>query len=252
MWVWDGGQEGTIGGGRLEWEAAALARAGHIGVHRLSLGPGLGQCCGGAVTLFISEWRQDVAPTIRDGVCAYGPDAEHIERPTKLPHRIGDTVIEALSANGMPVYIWGAGHVGRALVGVLAPFPGIALHWVDLPEKFPAEIPTTTTKIPAAQPETLTPHVRQDSHHLILTHSHDTDLALCHGLLIRRVARIGLIGSATKWARFRNRLRQMGHADAEIDTIRCPIGDPTLGKHPQAIAIGVAADILRGMGHPAA
>ncbi len=79
----------------------------------------------------------------------------------------------------------------------------------------------------------------------MLTFSHALDLELCHRLLGHGFARLGLIGSATKWARFRSRLAALGHAPAEIARIDCPIGDPTLGKHPQAIAVGVAAELLR-------
>jgi xanthine dehydrogenase accessory factor len=70
------------------------------------------------------------------------------------------------------------------------------------------------------------------------------DLELCHALLGHGFASLGLIGSATKWARFRGRLGALGHAAAHIARIECPIGDPSLGKHPQAIAIGVAAAFL--------
>ncbi|HEY0274759.1 MAG TPA: XdhC family protein, partial [Paenirhodobacter sp.] len=86
-----------------------------------------------------------------------------------------------------------------------------------------------------------------DARHLILTFSHALDLDLCHRLLRHGFSRCGLIGSASKWARFRSRLSALGHSDAQILRIACPIGDPTLGKHPQAIAVGVAAALLRDL-----
>jgi xanthine dehydrogenase accessory factor len=85
----------------------------------------------------------------------------------------------------------------------------------------------------------------RDSEHLILTFSHVLDLALCDVMLRHGFGDCGLIGSATKWARFRARLAALGHAPAEIARIACPIGDPDLGKHPQAIAIGVAAAMMK-------
>ena len=91
----------------------------------------------------------------------------------------------------------------------------------------------------------LVPHAPQNAHHLILTYSHALDLALCNALLGRGFAFAGLIGSATKWARFKNRLSAMGHGPVAINRITCPIGDPALGKHPQMIAIGVAAALLK-------
>ncbi|MFN4098586.1 MAG: XdhC family protein, partial [Pararhodobacter sp.] len=84
----------------------------------------------------------------------------------------------------------------------------------------------------------------QDAEHLILTFSHALDLDLCHRLLTHGFSACGLIGSASKAARFRSRLSALGHDPATIARIRCPIGDPAFGKHPQAIAISVAADLL--------
>jgi xanthine dehydrogenase accessory factor len=78
-----------------------------------------------------------------------------------------------------------------------------------------------------------------------LTYSHALDLELCHQILSRPFRGLGLIGSATKRARFRSRLKALGHSDAQIDRIECPIGEPALGKHPQAIALGVASDVVR-------
>ena len=98
--------------------------------------------------------------------------------------------------------------------------------------------------LPVADPAEAVALAPLEAEHLVLTFSHALDLELCHRLLIHGFLRCGLIGSATKWARFRSRLAALGHADmARID---CPIGEPSLGKHPQAIAIGVVAAMLRG------
>ena len=85
----------------------------------------------------------------------------------------------------------------------------------------------------------------QCAEHLVLTYSHALDLELCHRILGHGFARLGLIGSATKAARFRARLHDLGHLPVEIQRIACPIGDTSLGKHPQAIALGVATELLR-------
>jgi xanthine dehydrogenase accessory factor len=210
------GIEGTIGGGALEWEAMRQARqmladGAAFAERRVPLGPGLGQCCGGAVTLVFEA-------------------VDALECPESAP-----------------LWIWGAGHVGRALVQVIAPLPEFAITWVDTaPERFPASMPESVTPLPAARPEAALPHAPRDAHHLILTYSHEIDLALCHAALRHGFASCGLIGSATKWARFRSRLSALGHSDAQISRIACPIGAPSLGKHPQAIAVGVAARLLGG------
>ncbi len=216
MRVWADRIEGTIGGGALEWEAMRIARemlaAGRGSAERsIPLGPDLGQCCGGAVRLRFDR----AAP----------------EPPA-----------------GAPLWIWGAGHVGRALVHTLAPLPDLAITWIDVAgDRFPDPVPGGLTRIVAAEPTRLVPRAPAGGRHLILTYSHDLDLDLCHALLRHGFAACGLIGSATKWARFRARLRQLGHPDAEIGRIACPIGDPSLGKHPQAIAVGVAAGLLSAL-----
>jgi xanthine dehydrogenase accessory factor len=136
--------------------------------------------------------------------------------------------------------------VGRALVSVLAPLPGIAVTWVDVgPERFPEDVPEGVTVVPASDPAVVADHAPLDAEHLVLTFSHALDLELCHRLLLRGFRSCGLIGSATKWGRFRSRLKALGHEAAAVGRIRCPIGDPSLGKHPQAIAVGVVAELLR-------
>ncbi|SEW27161.1 molybdenum cofactor sulfurylase [Cognatiyoonia koreensis] len=207
--------EGTIGGGALEWQAMSLARAmlqkgQTTATQTIPLGPALGQCCGGSVTLTFD---------------ADAPMTVDIARP---------------------VWIFGAGHVGRALVGVLAPLPDIAVTWIDTEEtRFP-KVPDSVDQLVASDPVAVVKHAPANAEHLILTYSHDLDLALCHAILSRSFGAVGLIGSATKWARFQKRLATLGHPAEQIARIACPIGDPTLGKHPQAIAIGVATALLGG------
>ncbi len=158
----------------------------------------------------------------------------------------GAWLVEPVAHPTRQLWVWGAGHVGRALVSVLAPLPGLAITWIDVsPERFPADIPEGVTVLPAAEPAVLADHAAAEAEHLILTYSHALDLELCHRLLLRGFREAGLIGSATKWARFRARLQSLGHSPSSISRIRCPIGDPRLGKHPQAIAVGVAADLLK-------
>jgi xanthine dehydrogenase accessory factor len=102
--------------------------------------------------------------------------------------------------------------------------------------------------LPAAEPAALVRYAPRHADHLVLTRSHELDLQLCHALLLHGFASLGLIGSQTKVARFRSRLSSLGHTAAHISRIACPIGDPALGKHPQAIAVGVAAALIRAAG----
>ena len=256
MLVWQAGQSGTIGGGALEFQAVRRARGmlveGGLRLDRTALGPTLGQCCGGVVTL-LTEVYDAVPP---GPVVARGPGAMPLAVKRILAAARGQGVlpvvglvqgwmVEPVLVPMRQVWVWGAGHVGRALVSVLAPLPGLAITWVDFAvERFP-EVQGVRV-LPVAEPERAVGLAPLDAEHLIVTYSHALDLELCHRLLGHGFGRCGLIGSATKSARFRGRLAALGHGAGEIARIDCPIGDTALGKHPQAIAVGVAAGMLRG------
>ena len=260
MLVWSDGQSGTIGGGALEFEAAKRARTLLTDrIDLVPLGPGLGQCCGGAVVLVSELYDADRVATLAEtyalrnlGEVANAPLS--IQRQLKdaraargsVDLAFGDNwILEAIATTQQPLWIFGAGHVGRALVSVLAPLGRFDLTWIDTAaDRFPDVVPADVTQLIAANPADLVEYAATGAQHLILTYSHALDLELCHRLLDHGFAAAGLIGSRTKWARFRNRLQQLGHSDAQISRICCPIGHPELGKHPQAIAISVAADLL--------
>jgi xanthine dehydrogenase accessory factor len=255
MLVWEAGQSGTIGGGALEFQAVLRARemlaAGGSRWDREALGPSLGQCCGGVVTLLTEVY--DAVP--EGPVVARGPGEMPLAVGRILAAARGQGVmpaaglvqgwmVEPVAVPARQVWVWGAGHVGRALVSVLAPLPGFAITWVDFAvERFP-EV-SGVRVLPVPEPERAVAVAPVEAEHLIVTYSHALDLELCHRLLGHGFVRCGLIGSAAKWARFRGRLAALGHSAGEIARIDCPIGEPGLGKHPQEIAIGVAAGMLR-------
>lgn len=266
MLVWQNGQSGTIGGGALEYQAAQAARdmlvaGGTLRLDAISLGPNLGQCCGGAVRLLTEVFDQlpadgpvFVRPAFARQVCADAGDMPLAALRAIAATRRGEAAraalhqgwfIEPISPPQTPVWIWGAGHVGRALVGVLAPLPDVQITWVDTDlARFPDTIQGGVRALPAREMTRAIALAPTGAQHVILTFSHALDLALCDGLLRHGFASLGLIGSATKWARFRARLSALGHSHAQISRITCPIGNPALGKHPQAIAIGVAAAMI--------
>lgn len=266
MLVWDGGQSGTIGGGALEFEAARRARQ-RLGsgdwLQRVPLGPALGQCCGGAVTLLTEIYdarrtnalestvilrRVEGQRVIPLGIKKSCKDARSSGSPIK-PRFIQGWMIESVCRRTRPVWIYGAGHVGRALVAVFQPLPDFALTWIDTDaDRFPTADPQAVTRLVAARPADVVHYAPSNAEHLVLTYSHAMDLELCHQLLQHGFRFAGLIGSRSKWARFRSRLLQLGHSAAQIDRICCPIGRPELGKHPQAIAVGVAAALLSRAG----
>jgi xanthine dehydrogenase accessory factor len=266
MLVWDRGQSGTIGGGALEFAAVARAREALAGgapvVEQVALGPDVRQCCGGAVVLLTEVWdaARLEALTVEAGLAVRAVTQR--EMPLAVARRIAAArgqgvtggpvlvdgwAVEPVAVPARQLWVWGAGHVGRAVVAVMAPLPGLAVTWVDTgAARFPEVIPDGVTRLEAEAPALLVPYAPREAEHLILTYSHALDLELCHALLSHGFRGCGLIGSGTKWARFRRRLADLGHAPDAVGSIRCPIGDPAMGKHPQAIAVSVAGEFLRG------
>lgn len=253
---------GTIGGGALEFDAIKQARvAVEDTLEHLPLGPALGQCCGGLVTVLIEIWdKKRLAKARADGVVARPLPAASSEPPMRVrrllmvaraegrlpaPGIIDGWMVEPVSTPAREVWVWGAGHVGRALVATLAPLPDIEIKWADSArDRFPKDTGAIQALI-AENPADLVSLAADHAEHFVLTYSHALDLELCHRVLGRPFRTLGLIGSATKWARFRSRLKALGHVETQIDRIQCPIGDPSLGKHPQAIALGVASEVIR-------
>jgi xanthine dehydrogenase accessory factor len=220
--------QGTIGGGALEHQAITLARdmittgAPDV-VRNYALGPNLGQCCGGSVKLRFTREKCVTDQVFID------------EHQRQSRNSYADTL-----------WIWGAGHVGRAMVHA-APAHAFDITWIDdASDRFPKHIPAHVKAIPAADMPLLAARARNDAHHLIFTYSHDIDLALCAALLKRGAASIGVIGSDTKWTRFSKRLRAMG---LDPSPIICPIGEKSLGKQPVQIATGTIAALLQMAQH---
>ena len=250
---------GTIGGGALEYKAIAEARTllspeapnrKHLS---FPLGPGLGQCCGGAVELLMERFDTASLPNIDQTYArplqaglAEMPRAVRaaVNKPVDVAQRIGGWFVEPAQTRATPVWIWGAGHVGRALAHTVSDLP-FAVTWIDdARDRFPETPPAGTDILVANAPVKAVRHAPPDAHHIVLTYSHALDLALCHAILSRQFASLGLIGSATKKARFLRRLAELGHSEAKLSELICPIGHPGLGKEPAAIALGIAFDLL--------
>ncbi len=213
---------GTIGGGHLELKAIAHARAlllrgAGVSEQRIALGPALGQCCGGALTLTYTPLAS-AAP-------------EQWAGPT--PRFV--------------LQLYGAGHVGRAIAALLA---GIAcrVQWIDEREaEFPAApLPGHIERVCVEPVQAEVASAPPGAFYLVLTHSHDLDLALAQAILQRGdFGFFGLIGSQTKRARFERRLQERGLDPALIARMVCPIGLPGIeGKEPEVIAVAVVAQLL--------
>lgn len=237
---------GTIGGGALEWRAMAVAQAmlAKSETHRISdhaLGPELGQCCGGRVTLYTEIFRTD-----------FLHEAEKLaERETRGPFELAGRIVspsfvEHFGEDRRHLYLFGAGHVGRALVLALAPLP-FAVHWIDpRPNAFPKFAPQNAEMLSPADVIATLANSREDSFVLIMTHSHALDLAITAAALTDlRFSYVGLIGSATKRARFERRLRDGGIPEERVKALVCPIGMPGIkAKLPAIIAAATVAELL--------
>jgi xanthine dehydrogenase accessory factor len=141
--------------------------------------------------------------------------------------------------------VYGAGHVGRALVGALAPLP-IRLVWADARAGACAGAPTGVEAHETPLPEAVAEAAEPDAMHVVLTHSHALDLEIVTAIMSRDFGFCGLIGSATKRALFRRKLAERGIARGAIDRLTCPIGLPGLrDKRPAVIAASVAAQLVQ-------
>jgi xanthine dehydrogenase accessory factor len=213
MWVTAGELHGTIGGGNLEYTALKIARemllsGEHQRERKLALGDSLGQCCGGSVLLRF---------TLREKI-------ERGEKPR------------------MHVVLFGAGHVGKEVAGILGRMP-CALTWIDpRPEVFPAHVSSNTRVVIEEEPAWMVDEAPAGALYLVMTHSHALDLEIVERVLRRSdFAFLGLIGSETKAAKFRARLKAK-----QIDSTRlvCPIGLFKAGKHPAEVAVSAVAQLL--------
>jgi xanthine dehydrogenase accessory factor len=219
---------GTVGGGHLELQAIATARemlrTGETAPHveRFALGPSLGQCCGGAVTL---RHRRLDAAALADWPV-----------PPALFH----------------LQMYGAGHVGQAIATLLSRLD-VEVDWIDEREaQFPATQPggaAWPAHIRQVQVDAVEAEVDRApaaSRYLVLTHSHALDMRITEAILRRGdFAYLGLIGSKTKRERFVHRFEARGVPPAAIRRLTCPIGIEGIdGKAPEIVAVAAVAQLL--------
>jgi xanthine dehydrogenase accessory factor len=275
--------EGTIGGGRLEWESVAAARqllgetATAARLNKVVLGADLGQCCGGVVAVWLERFTSEDLHLLRlaADAGARGPavlistiKGASVER--RLSHAVevdeatdrlrsgrdrvhlctapdgGIIFLERLDDAFPALWLYGAGHVGQALARILTELP-LRLTWLDpRVEMFPAVPEGTRIRCDADLLASVF-EAPPGAYFLVMTHSHSLDYALCQAILRRSdFAWLGLIGSDSKAARFRSRLGREGMSAEAIARLVCPIGIGGIeSKWPAAIAVGVAAQVMQ-------
>jgi len=246
------------------------------------LGPALGQCCGGMVRvlyeglppslpltgdkvrsglpgLVVRPLSSGIAPVVvhdRTHAADWPLPVLRAVRQMLSGNRPRETLLVPANRGGQayviepearpphPLYLYGAGHVGRAVVRALDGLP-FAITWIDVDaERFPAAMAANATPHIATDPAALAMAAPSEALHLVMTFSHPLDLAITATVLSRPFAWAGLIGSATKRARFEKRLREAGITQAALARLHCPIGIGSItGKEPAMIAISVAAQL---------
>lgn len=252
---------------------------------RMPLGPTLGQCCGGVVHLAFeriaastpsyvdllrSRWQQGTtswrltaldqpsAPVLFDvdGRWLAGSTALLSMTPDFSLHRgcqlLRDAdgkrwLLDPLVPYAARLLLFGAGHVGAALVRALADLP-CHVTWIDSrDEQFPSSVPANVTVEVNEFPEDVIDAAPAGASFLVMTHSHPLDMRLAQRILAREdVGWFGLIGSRTKRIQFERRLRSTGIAEARLADMVCPIGiDGIDGKQPAVLAIAVVAQLLQ-------
>jgi len=281
-------QWGTVGGGHLELRGLELARAmladGRMRhLERFPLGPSLGQCCGGVVQLAFEavdhahhdhlaalarrrredSWRLaalDGAPGLAlfdaDGKLLQGDAAgfAHADVCTGVTRVLRDDtgrrwLLDRVEAPRAHLMLFGAGHVGAAIVRAMGDLP-CRITWVDEREDlFPAVVPHNVTIEATDVPEALASRAQAGTSFLVMTHSHALDQRVAEAILKRpgmdNADWFGLIGSNTKRKQFEHRLRERGIPESRLAAMVCPIGVPGIdGKEPAVIAVAVAAQLL--------
>ena len=217
---------GTVGGGRLEFEAMLRARemiAANTAEDRLELplGPAVGQCCGGRVVLSL---RRADAESVRDLA------ALEQEETQRTPQ----------------VAVFGAGHVGTALVHALAPLP-LRILWCDGRPGALAGLAWDNVATQTGDALGVLARCEAGAAVVVLTHSHALDYAITEAALRRGdLAYVGLIGSQTKRRRFERWFAARGGNAAALARLVCPIGDAgVIDKRPPVIAAFTATELLR-------
>ena len=204
----------TIGGGHLEHKAIKQAKKMLLSgkscqhIEHFQLGSNLGQCCGGNTTV----------------------------------------LFECFATTGVNIMLFGAGHVGKALVPLLAQLP-CKVTWVDSREaEFPvnAEQYDNVLKVVSDAPELEVASMPENSYFIVMTHNHQMDFEISQAILKRADFHyLGLIASDTKWRRFKQRYKHRDIDENQVARMNCPIGLSQVGgKLPMEVAISVSAEII--------
>lgn len=264
--------KGTIGGGRLEYdvlhEAVSLMESdgADFKTRSYALGPDLGQCCGGRVEIAFEQFNLTYHSRAQDfstrecvgnfsttaNTCSSGGLERHVLPPEMCSADSEKIVLnqgkltERFGEDRPHLYLFGAGHVGKALVLAMAPL-GFQISWIDeRHEIFPKYLPSNIRCIHLNEPQVIVKNLEPGNYVIVMTHDHKRDHAIVDAAVRRTdLAFIGLIGSATKRARTLKRFKDSGISEAQSKQLVCPVGITEIkSKKPSDIAISIAAQLL--------
>ncbi len=265
--------------------AVGLLQERQLSLRSFPLGSSMGQCCGGVVEILFEPlgngmpaWLRDLsalhgqreaaiivtrmsssAPAkfivTADRVFGDGTDdaqsklvaeARSILANDRKPHRNVQEFFEPVVVADLNIAVFGAGHVGTAVVNTLSSLD-CNIRWIDSRRNIFRQVPANVRAIEVATPALEVAAMPPGSFYLVMTHSHALDFEICDRILRRDDAQYcGLIGSRSKRRRFEKRYRQQGMSQALIESLTCPIGvDGITGKKPAEIAVATAAEILK-------
>lgn len=265
--------------------AVGLLDEARLSLRSFPLGSSMGQCCGGVVEILFEPlgngmpaWLRDLktlhgqrepavvatrisrsAPSkfvvTADQVFGVNDDeareemvsgARAILAGDKKPHRDVQLFFEPVVGSDLNIAVFGAGHVGSAVVDTLSRLD-CNIRWIDSRRNIFRQVPANVRAIEASQPALEVAAMPVGSFYLVMTHSHALDFDICDRILRRdNVRYCGLIGSLSKRRRFEKRFRQQGLSQYMVDALVCPIGVRGIsGKKPAEIAVAAAAEILK-------
>lgn len=265
--------------------AVGMLREEALSLRSFPLGSSMGQCCGGVVEILFEPLGNGMPAWLRDLGALHGQreaavvatrisrssptkfvvtadrvfGIEEEDAPSKLvfearsilagerkPHRNVHEFYEPVVVPDLNIAVFGAGHVGTAVVDTLSGLD-CNIRWVDSRRSIFRHVPANVRAIETSDPALEVAAMPPDSFYLVMTHSHALDFDICDRILRRKDAHYcGLIGSLSKRRRFEKRYRQQGMSQELIDSLVCPIGvDGIRGKKPAEIAVAAAAEILK-------
>ncbi|GHE82927.1 xanthine dehydrogenase accessory protein XdhC [Thalassotalea profundi] len=206
----------TIGGGHLEYKAIKHAQTLLMAnkdcqtIEHFQLGSQLGQCCGGNASL----------------------------------------LFECFATNAIHIAVFGAGHVGQALMPMLAGLP-CRVTWLDNRESqfshhIQGSIYANVTQLITDDPASEVASMPINTIYVVMTHNHQLDFDISLEILKREDFHyLGLIASDTKWRRFQQRYKHREISPSLVERMNCPIGlEQVVGKMPMEVAVSVAGKII--------